>query len=85
MEARTLNYGDIGWAINHARLGHKMRRKNWPAGTCIELDANSQQIILTPADQQQPIMLYVAPPADLTAGDWEMLEPTLPGTYKLET
>lgn len=29
MEARTIDYGGIGWAVSHMRHGHRLRRLSW--------------------------------------------------------
>jgi len=29
MEARTIDFGGIGWSVNHMRHGHRMRRRIW--------------------------------------------------------
>lgn len=85
MEARVLDYGAIGWAMNHLRLGHQMRRASWQASWYIELDAGVQppQIALhhngTPEEPWEPTY------ADLLAGDWQLLHPTPPGETHLDT
>jgi hypothetical protein len=86
MEARTLDYGAIGWAINHVRHGHKLRRPGWPAGVYIALDPTARSAILLCADDasgkrlKEPV-LYSANQRDLLSGDWQLVDPTLPGEY----
>lgn len=83
MEARVQDYGSIGWAISHVRLGHKMRRQSWPAGSFIFLDEAGPTITYSGMDQvgQTTTMDYNAHNRDLLSRDWQMLEPTLPGEY----
>jgi hypothetical protein len=83
MEARTMDYGAIGWAINHVRLGHKVRRNAWPGNVYIELDNG---LIQLHADDVtgQPVKEpehYLANQRDLLSNDWQIVDPTLPGEY----
>jgi len=86
MEARTQDYGAIGWCVNHLRLGHKMRRAAWPADTYLALDITAGKpgiIRLFAADQ--PGQLWHNSNADVLAADWALLDPTLPGEYHAST
>lgn len=82
MEARTRDYASIGWAVNHLRLGHQMRRKSWPADLYVSYDNAA-------AGPSAPLSLYTSDgpiewtpvQADLVIADWEMVNPVLPGEY----
>jgi hypothetical protein len=83
MEARTMDYGAIGWAINHVRLGHKVRRSGWPGNAYIEL-ADSHILLCVDDVTGQPLKepeSYVSDQHDLLANDWQLVDPTLPGEY----
>lgn len=77
MEARVLNYGDIGWAVNHLRVDHEVRRKDWPTTF---LRMRDSHIWLCVSDDD-PGIPYQATMTDLLAGDWALRNPTLPGEY----
>ena len=82
MEARTVTYGDIGWAVNHVRHGHKMRRTPWAAGTYVALDTSEGKPgIIRLFTATQPDQMWHNTNADVLADDWVMAEPTLPGSY----
>jgi len=49
MEARTVDYGGIGWAMNAIRSGHPVRRRDWPDG-----------MRLCYVEAQAPAQAYVA-------------------------
>jgi hypothetical protein len=80
MESNTVTYGDIGWAINHVRHGHKMRRQSWQKGWSISYDKTvpNGSIMLNHDAVQEP---YDCTNIDMLATDWEMAEPVLPGEY----
>lgn len=78
MEAKTQDYGSIGWAINHLRHGHQMRRNIWPVGVYVALDAGTSLIkLFGPAIPEGT--LFESGNADLLTTDWAMLNPVPPG------
>ena len=84
MEGRTVDHGGIGWAVNHLRHGHRMRRRAWPEGAFV--------VLITP-DKSSPVtqryfglrdgdgnqIVWTATPADLLAADWLLIEPAEAG------
>jgi hypothetical protein len=83
MEARTMDYGAIGWAINAVRLGHKVRRSGWPGNFYIALDNGVIQLCADDVTGQ-PLKdpeHYLSNQRDLLANDWLLVDPTLPGEY----
>jgi hypothetical protein len=91
---KTIDYGGIGWAVNHMRHGHKMRRRMWqniewvayvPQGaTQIPqkfANAHPSGDFLVAKAKDGGLVPWTATQADLLAGDWEMQEPTQPGEY----
>jgi hypothetical protein len=93
----TITYGDIGWAINHTRHGHKMRRKAWRDATlwiaCVpEGAAQVPQKFASGHTVRQHIVMhnvddtigpYTCNQADLLAHDWEMVDAPQPGHSKV--
>lgn len=93
MEARTIDYGAIGWAVNHMRHGHRMRRRGWnasnlwvsfvPAGS-VSIpqkfgDGLNTLPFLAMKTAQDEIVPWLASHTDILADDWEMVDAPQPG------
>lgn len=85
MEARTVDYGSIGWTVNHLRHGHRMRRRAWREGAFVVLvtpDKSSpvtqRYFALRDPDGNQTV--WSPDHADLLAADWLMNDPPAYGT-----
>jgi Protein of unknown function (DUF2829) len=88
MEAKTIDYGGIGWSVNHMRHGHKMRRKVWRDRSIWVgyIDGNDLAFAVPGAGTLpvRPMLLmrnsdgtvgpYSPGQADLLAADWEIYE-----------
>jgi len=91
MEARTIDFGGIGWAVNHLRHGHRMRRSSWPPAIWVAFVPEGSTAVPQKFGDGLPtaavLMIgsamslspWTAAHADLLAGDWEMAEPVQPG------
>lgn len=92
---KTQDYGGIGWAVNHARHGHKVRRRGWnaknlwvsfvPAGS-VQVpqkfgDGKNVQPFLVMRTAEDTLVPWLCSQTDLLAADWELVEPVLPGEY----
>jgi hypothetical protein len=99
MEARTVEYGGIGWAVNHLRLGHKIRRKGW--------NSSNLWVTMVPAGATQvpekfaggypttagfymktahdELVPWLCSQIDLAAGDWELVDAVQPGHYVMKS
>ena len=83
---KTMDYGAIGWAVNHLRHGHRMRRTGWnaktlwvsyvPAGSFSVPqkfgDGLNTTACLVMKTAQDELIPWLASQADLLAGDWEI-------------
>jgi hypothetical protein len=90
---KTQDYGAIGWAVNHMRHGHRVRRAAWPAGQWIGyVPAGSAHVPGKFGDgfEVKPFLLlktdtdlvpWVISHDDLLAGDWALVNATQPGEY----
>lgn len=75
---KTVAYGDIGWAVNHMRHGHKVCRRGWNGKNMwLELqvpDANSKMslpyVFMKTADAK--LVPWLCSQTDLLAADWEL-------------
>ena len=79
MEARVRDYGSIGWAVSHLKVGHEVRREGWRTNF---LKLKDDHIWMLVADDD-PGISFVVTQDDLTALDWQLRDPTLPGEYHL--
>ena len=99
MEARTQGYGTIGWAVSHMLHGHRVRRASWrdaaiwvayvPEGS-VQVphkfaDGARVRALLVMRNADGTVGPYSAGQADLLAGDWELVDAVLPGTYRAGT
>jgi hypothetical protein len=96
MEARTVDYGGIGWAVNHLRLGHRMRRRGWngrdmwiafvPDGSTQipqkYADGLPVNSVLVMKGVDGHLAAWLCSQTDLLASDWEMAFPVQPGVTK---
>jgi hypothetical protein len=93
MEARTIDFGGIGWAVNHMRHGHRLRRAGWSASNLwVGYVDNVDLAYPTPSGELLPIrpmlvmktaqdelVAWLASQSDLLAGDWEVVDAPQPG------
>ena len=90
MEARTIDFGGIGWAVNHMRHGHRLRRASWINKSLWvgyreegNLDFAGQSVVTRPMllmrQGDGTIGPYSPGQADLLAGDWEVVDAPQPG------
>lgn len=84
---KTVTYGDIGWAVNHMRHGHRVARKGWSGrGMWLRLDSTPDVTDRVPEDLGLGVMPYVlmktadnwlvpwlCSQTDLLAADWELV------------
>lgn len=92
---RTMDYGAIGWAVNHMRHGHRLRRRGWngkdmwvayvPGGSAQIPHKYGDGIptkpflVMKTADGQ--LVPWLCSQTDILAGDWELVNATQPGEY----
>lgn len=90
MEARTRDYGSIGWAVGHLRHGWKLRRQDWPDGQWLMFDtpASTSASAPTPAPKVTLVLStpdntvpWQATQGDLLATDWVLVDAPQPGEY----
>ena len=90
MEARTIDFGGIGWAVNHMRHGHRLRRASWINKSLWvgyreegNLDFAGQSVVTRPMllmrQGDGTVGPYSPGQADLLAGDWEVVDAPQPG------
>jgi hypothetical protein len=94
MEARTIDFGGIGWAVNHMRHGHRLRRSSWLnkelwVGYVAAPEISFRGPLVTPELPARPMLLmrqgdgtvgpYSPGQTDLLAGDWEVVDAPAPG------
>jgi hypothetical protein len=74
MESRTVDYGGIGWAVNHLRHGHAMRRASWPAGRQLVLDTGqTPPCVCLQESAGAGLQPWLSSNPDLLAADWELV------------
>lgn len=92
---KTLDYGAIGWAVNHMRHGHRVRRKNWNASNLwvAYVPAGSVQVpqkfgagynvqpFLIMKTANDELVPWLCSQTDMLADDWELVNATQPGVY----
>ena len=93
MEAKTIDFGGIGWSVNHMRHGHRMRRASWDKSLWVAYLDGSNIVFRDYEDTgdlpARPMLLmrqgdgtvgpYSPGQADLLAADWEIADGPQPG------
>ena len=93
MEAFTMEYGGIGWAVAHMRKGWRVRRKGWnasnlwlayvPGGAAsIPQKVGGGRNVLAfiaMKTAQDELVPWLCSQTDLLSGDWELVDAPQPG------
>lgn len=69
-EIRTIT---AGWAFRAVRLGHKLRRSEWPANQFLCRNSTGDWLLVQLGETRR---LYEFPEEDLCADDWQMYRNT---------